>query len=56
MIRKEVTNYVFRKKYVGKEIGKYASAGTNKLWLQKSYYDDVDFRTVFYSNHMISAY
>ena len=46
-----MTIYVITKKYDEKEIGKYASAGKDKLWLQKSHYYDVDFRAVFYSGH-----
>lgn len=32
--RKEITIYVFTKNYNEKEIGKYASAGKDKLWIQ----------------------
>ena len=51
MKRKEITIYVVTKKYDEKEIGKYVSAGKDKLWLQKSHYYDVDFRAVFYNGH-----
>ena len=49
--RKEITIYVFTKNYNEKEIGKYASAGKDKLWLRKSHYYDVDFGSVFYCGH-----
>ena len=32
-----MTIYVITKKYDEKEIGKYVSAGKDKLWLQKSH-------------------
>ena len=50
--RKEITIYVVTKKYDEKEIGKYASAGKDKLWLQKSHYYDVNFRIALLSKDL----
>ena len=48
---KEMTIYVVTKKYEENKIGKYAFAGEDKLWLQKSHSHDVDFWFAFYSGH-----
>ena len=34
-----------------KEVGRYAFAGKDKLWLQKSYHYDAGFRAVFYNSY-----
>ena len=49
--RKEIANYADKEKYDEKELGKFASEGKDKLWLQKSHYYDVNFRLAFYSGH-----
>ena len=46
-----MTIYVVTKKYEENKIGKCASAGEDKLWLQKSHSHDVDFWFAFYSGH-----
>ena len=50
-MRKEIANYAVKEKYDEKELGKYASAGKDKLGLQKSHYYDDSLRSVFYCGH-----
>ena len=49
--RKEVTTYVVTERYDEKEVGEYAFAGKDKLWLQKSHYYDDGIRTGFHNSH-----
>ena len=50
-MRKEIANYADKEKYDEKELGKFASEGKDKLWLQKSHYYDVSLRSVFYCGY-----
>ena len=43
--------YYEKEKYDEKELGKFASEGKDKLWLQKSHYYDVSLRSVFYCGY-----